>query len=193
MSTDKKTLELLTRIKAGDEIAFHELTESYASLIESVAHSTAEYLGRSGIISPDAAVDDLRQEARLALYRASLRYDEDGMGEKVTFGLYAKICMRNALTSEFRRLSAKKRRSNRLRRASLDEAKAAVSDVSDADMRSALEKLLRSGDGELSRYEESVLRAYAEGKKIPAIAEDLGRSIRSVNNALYRIRVKLKR
>jgi DNA-binding NarL/FixJ family response regulator len=60
-------------------------------------------------------------------------------------------------------------------------------------MEFALEELIRSGSGELSRYEENVLRAYAEGKKIPSIAEELGRSIRSVNNALYRIRVKLKR
>ena len=193
MSTDKKTLELLTRIKSGDEIAFHELTETYASLIESVAQSTAEYLGRTGIASPDGAVDDLRQEARLALYRASLRYDVDGMGEKVTFGLFAKICMRNALTSEYRRLSAKKRRSDRLRRASLDEVRAVTDDVSDTAMRLALEGILKSGGSELSRYEEKVLREYAEGKKIPAIAEELGRSIRSVNNALYRIRVKLKR
>ncbi len=192
MSTDKKTLELLARICNGDELAFHTLTENYSSLIESVALSTAEYLGRTGIASPESTVDDLRQEARLALYRASLRYDDEGIGKKVTFGLYAKICMRNALTSEYRRLSAKKRRSDRLRRASLDEARA-VADVTDTSMELALEELLRCGGGELSRYEENVLRAYAEGKKIPAIAEELGRSIRSVNNALYRIRVKLKR
>lgn len=193
MSTDKKTLELLTRIKDGDEIAFHELTEIYASLIESVALSTAEYLGRAGIASPEDAVDDLRQEARLALYRASLSYEADGVGEKVTFGLFAKICMRNALTSEYRRLSAKKRRSDRLRRASLDEARAVSDIVSDMATRLALEDILKNGENELSRYEEKVLRAYAAGKKIPAIAEELGRSIRSVNNALYRIRVKLKR
>lgn len=192
MSTDKKTLELLARIGNGDELAFHTLTENYSPLIESVALSTAEYLGRTGIASPESTVDDLRQEARLALYRASLRYDEEGIGKKVTFGLFAKICMRNALTSEYRRLSAKKRRSDRLRRASLDEARA-VADATDTSMELALEELIRSGSGELSRYEENVLRAYAEGKKIPSIAEELGRSIRSVNNALYRIRVKLKR
>ena len=193
MSTDTKTLELLARIKDGDEMSFHALTESYSSLIDSVALSTAEYLGRSGIASPDDAIDDLRQEARLALYRASLSYDEKGVGEKVTFGLYAKICMRNALTSEYRRLSAKKRRSDRLRRASLDEARSVADDIPDTAMRLALEEILRNGENELSPYEESVLRAYAEGKKISAIAEELGRSIRSVNNALYRIRVKLKR
>jgi RNA polymerase sporulation-specific sigma factor len=184
---------LLARIRSGDEIAFHALTETYASLIDSVAVSTAEYLGRSGIASPESAVDDLRQEARLALYRASLHYDTDGVGEKVTFGLFAKICMRNALTSEYRRLSAKKRRSDRLRRSSVDESNLIADDVSDSAMRNALEDILRSGNGELSHYEENVLRAYAEGKKIPAIAEELGRSIRSVNNALYRIRVKLRR
>ncbi len=193
MSTDEKTLELLARIKSGDEMAFHSLTESYASLVESVAYSTAEYIGRAGIASPENTMDDLRQEARLALYRASLRYDPDGVGKKVTFGLFAKICMRNALTSEYRRLSAKKRRSDRLRRASLDDVGSVQNDVSDAAMRLALEEMLQNGGSELSRYEESVLRAYAEGKKIPAIAAELGRSIRSVNNALYRIRVKLRR
>lgn len=193
MNTDKKTLELLARIKSGDELAFHTLTEDYSSLIESVALSTAEYLERSGIASPGDVVDDLKQEARLALYRASLSYKADGVGEKVTFGLFAKICMRNALTSEFRRLSAKKRRSDRLRHASLDEARSFADDIPDTTMKLVLEDILKRGENELSRYEENVLKAYAEGKKIPTIAEELGRSIRSVNNALYRIRVKLKR
>ena len=174
-------------------MAFHMLTENYSSLIDSVALSTAEYLGRSGIVSPGDAVDDLRQEARLALYRASLNYDPDGVGQKVTFGLFAKICMRNALTSEYRRLSAKKRRSDRIRRASLDDTRSVRDDIPDATMMLALEEILRNEGDELSHYEEKVLKAYAEGKKIPVIAEELGRSIRSVNNALYRIRVKLKR
>ena len=141
-------------------------------------------------VSPDD-IEDMKQEARLALYRAALKYDPEGDGKEVTFGLYAKICVRNALTSQIRRMKAKKRRAERLARKELTEV-ADVNETVVAALSTTVEELIRGRGETLSGYEKTVLCAYAEGKKIPEIADELGKSVKSVNNALYRIRVKLK-
>lgn len=44
----------------------------------------------------------------------------------------------------------------------------------------------------LSPYERRVLREYISGKSVPEIAEDIGKTAKSVHNALFRIREKGK-
>ncbi len=189
MRTDEKILELLADTVKGDDLAFERLTVIYSSLIESSAHSAVAFMERSGLEVSLDDVEDMKQEARLALYRAALKYDPAGDGLEVTFGLYAKICVRNAMTSQIRRLMAKKRRMERQAHKELSE----VAVVSSAALsRSTVDALIRERGDTLSSYERSVLCAYAEGKKIPEIAEELGKDVKSINNALYRIRVKLK-
>ena len=84
--------ELLLHIQKGSSGAFVKLSEKYAPLLES---ETLRYVDSlSG-----ADYDDLRQGALVSLYRAALSYRPD---KGVTFGLYAKICISNALISYLR-------------------------------------------------------------------------------------------
>ena len=86
--------------------SFDEIMEEYEPLLRSTAASFSDKTGLSR--------DEVYQTASLALHRAYLTYT-DGRG--VTFGLYAKICVRNACISEQRRIAAAERRGNRSVRA----------------------------------------------------------------------------
>ena len=101
--TNIETLELLRLVREGREDAFDTLAREYRKLIESTARRAVRSVAESGFPEGELTLDDLRQEARLAFYRAAMSYDADGVGKEVTFGLYAKVCMRNAMISELRR------------------------------------------------------------------------------------------
>lgn len=192
MSTDKKTLELLSRVKGGDDLAFEALAEKYRKVIESASLSAYYSLERSGTVLRADALEDLKQEARLALYRAALKYDECGDGKKVTFGLFAKICVRNALISELRRSAAEKRRADRLVKQGEEALAASDSASNELLTRLCFEQLLRERGHLLSRYEKKVLLAYVDGKSYSDIAAEAGKTPKSVYNAIYRIKTKLQ-
>ena len=190
MSTEEKTKALIKAIQSGDSLAFEELSEKYNSVILSTSISIAKSISNLELGDADEVLEDLKQEARLALYRAALKYDADGLGESVTFGLYAKICIKNCLISELRRRKAKKRREVRLSEAAERASEKEASRI--ALSRVELEELLKSSARLLSKYEQAVLMEYAEGNSVPEISEKFGKPQKSVNNALYRIRVKLR-
>ena len=86
-----EVVELLALIRAGKAAAFPRLVDLYHPLLSSrVAAFSLE----------GEAADDAYSEATLALYRAALRY-RGGMG--VTFGLYARVCIDNALKTGYRK------------------------------------------------------------------------------------------
>ena len=80
--------EIILAAKKGDQIAFAELNRAYAPLIDSL---TDQFRGTKGNEESDR--EDLRQEASVAFYRALMSFDADQT--KVSFGLYAKICIRS--------------------------------------------------------------------------------------------------
>ena len=86
-------LSLLADVRAGKEAAFVRLTELYDALLRDRAAKFSRNMYEA---------EDAYQEACLALYRAALRYSE---GEGVTFGLFAKICINNALASHYRKVN----------------------------------------------------------------------------------------
>ena len=130
------------------------------------------------------------QEARYALYRAALSYREGG----VTFGLYAKICVRNALVAGSRR-SRWEERSCLLDDSALDvdAIGEGSGDVLDALIHAeALEALWRRAARLLSSYEWRVFSAYAAGSSVEEIAASIERDAKSVRNALDRALTKLR-
>lgn len=199
---DKELRELLAGVQREDEGAFERLVEKYSSLTESAVHRFAPSFGISGDSGRGDNVydmDDLRQYAAMALYRAAAAYRPDEEGEKVSFGLYAKVCVRNAMISELRkyRREMKKRtvfddktEDGRKRR---QKGCIAAEDplyriVADEGMRETLRKF-RSA---LSGYEREVFEYYIVGKSVTEIAERLGKDEKSVSNALYRMKVKIR-
>lgn len=191
--SETETLSLLKRVSEGDEYAFQLLALKYKTLTDTAASFAVKTLEASSLDSADS-IDDLRQEAQLALYKAALRYDREGMSGKVTFGLYAKICVRNAMISQIRRAAAKRRRSEKAAAAAERMMSDGIGDVTSdrAISRIELERILEKSGSTLSDYERTVLMLYLQGKSTSEISDRTGRSAKSVSNALYRIKVKLK-
>ena len=187
--TDNETLELVRLVQKGDENAFGELASRFGKMIYSMAKSAAGKL--DGISeNPAELLDDLKQEANLALYRAAAGYDESKMGSRVSFGLFAKICVRNALISYIRKASAKKRRVQKTFAAG---GETAASELYTAESDAVkLSELLGNSTAVLSDYEKFVLDEYLKGKSPRKIAAEAGKSPKSVSNALFRLRQKIR-
>lgn len=184
----KRTVnELVAASKNGDGAAFEELSEKYKGMIASRVSSFASSLASEGGSSSFSA-EDLRQEAQIAFLRAIRTYDADGKGKKVTFGLYARICVTNAMISLLRRHRTEVRRVKEDDAAYMREYGAEDPAYSVVEMT----ELMRLAERVLSPYEMRVFRDYVGGYRVREIAKNLGRSERSVSNAIYRIKAKLK-
>ncbi len=178
--------ELIGEVKKGDQGAFGRLLALYEPMIRSTVNQFA-----GGV--HDA--EDLRQEALAVFYRAIMKFDPDKPG--IEFGLYAKICVTNALISEVR--SARRRAGNTVAsleyedynylrhraEAESDPAGRVIEEESEKALRSLIKK-------NLSEYENRVWTMYISGLSSYEISEKLGRSEKSIDNALYRIKRKLR-
>ncbi len=171
--------DLITAVRAGDSVAFEALLNEYRPLL--IASVTA-FRGSS------ASHDELMQEARYALFRAALSYSGGG----VSFGLYAKICIRNALVSVMRREGAESLLS--LDGEGADTMLADGFDMVDDLIRSETVDLLQKEVCRvLSAYEREVFLLYARGYSAREIAASLRKGEKSVQNALSRIFGKVRR
>ena len=176
---------IVKRVKTGDDAAFEALVKQYEPLIHSVAASFDSSAKSSGFGSIYA---DLFQELSIALFKAAGSFDIDQ--NKVTFGNYAKICLRNCAVSYFRKLKSAKRRDSRAKSSIKKERKSysAFSDSSREDVSSVL--VLASAV--LSAYEYDVFTKYLSGMSVAEIADSVSRSPKSVSNAVFRCKAKIK-
>ena len=170
---------LIDAARAGDESAFETLLEAYEPLIDTMSRSFANTADDS------ECHEDLRQEACIAFYKAVQSYDNTQA--EVSFGLYAKMCVRNRLISYTRKL---RRRESVL---PLEERIKTEEDVAQGVVaEEAYMELYRRIEALLSPYENHVWWLYLSGQTTGAIAAQLGKDERSVQNAVYRIRKKLR-
>ena len=189
---DKDLLILLEKIRQDNDHAFAELSEMYSSVMENavrrfVPSFDISHNGEGQICDED----DLRQFATIALYRAAKTYDHEGRGQKVSFGLYAKICINNALVSALRKYKSEKKKRDLA--ASSCEVPQTQNDPLQVILSSEVtEQLKMQIYSLLSDYEKRVLNYYIVGKSVCEIAERLGKKEKSVSNALYRMRVKVR-
>lgn len=176
--------ELLHAAADGDESAFTRLTELYDPLIRSMSARYAPH----GSDETDSVLSeqDLAQEARLALFRAASTYDRAQNG--VSFGLYAKICIRNALVSARRKAAAAKR----ARIAAESPSPGRKHPSAELSAFGSMNVLSEKIGSVLSPYEKRIFDLYISGRSVKSISESVGRSEKSVSNAVYRIRVKIK-
>ncbi len=189
---------LVEQIQNGDESAFGLLCEKYAALTESTVRRFLPSLGVSnGVPQNESASDpdEVKQDVILALYKAASTYDAEGTGKKVSFGLYAKICMNNAMITKVRKY--KRLRKKLEKHAGLigaqKQGKRFVSDTAwqGIDFQ-ILSESLKSAVAALSPYERKVFERYIDGKSTGEIASELNRSEKSVSNACYRVKSKIK-
>lgn len=183
---------LLARIRQGDENAFDILCQQYRNLIDSTVRRFLPSFEQDGGAEAELYTEeDLRQYATIALYRASTTYDPAVKGEKVSFGLYAKICIQNALISQLRKQKTEKRRKEAARRSGRVDKRSEdplQQIVSGEDVGVLMARI----SGILSGYEKRIFEAYITGKSIGEIAERLGKDKKSVSNAVYRMKAKVK-
>ena len=172
--------DLVKRAAAGNEIAFSDLLDRYTPLINrSVA--SFRYCGMES--------EDLSQEAIIALLFAVRTFrSESG----VSFGLYAKICITNRLiTTAKKRVAPGFSVSYEEARERSDEGANDPSVVlGDAER---IETIVRSAKKELSGFENRVFDLYLAGYTAKETAALLSIGEKSVSNALFRIRGKLKK
>ena len=177
-------IDLILKAQAGEESAFAALKDIYRPLIE----ASAQKFTSDRMTEQDG--EDVYQEALFHFCNAVCSYNCEADG--VEFGLYAKICIENALVSFIRVYN----RQNRLRAVSLEDGGEPVLDGGDVlesiveSERTAL--LVRQISRRLSRLENKVWWLYVSGVSVTDIAERVGIERKSVSNAIYRIRKKLK-
>ncbi len=181
---------LLKRIKSGDESAFNQLAEKYSKVVDAAVRSFSpsfDAVDAGGVYT----ADDLRQHAMLALFRAAQTYDADDKGKEVSFGLYAKICVNNSLISVLRKYRSEKKRREAMKNIGTAENRSRdpLDQIVDADER---RRLLGRVSEVLSPYEKEVFEFLIVGKSACEIAGRLGKSVKSVSNAVFRIKVKTK-
>jgi RNA polymerase sporulation-specific sigma factor len=167
--------DLILAARAGDDAAFAELCRKYAPLIDAMTSQYGRTLTQNG-----ESREDLRQEASVAFYRALMTFDENQ--SKVSFGLYAKICIRNRMISLLRHARSEKKKK-------LPKEEKASNGISPAIDREALQAL---ADRCLTNFEKTVFFRYVDGKSYRDIALSLGVSVKSVDNALFRAKTKLR-
>ena len=188
LGSDKISVrDLILKVRSGGENgqrAFEELLERYEPLIgASVAKFSEDEVAR-------LFADDLRQEATVVFYNSILTYDTDQT--EVEFGLYAKICISNALVSQLRKL--KRRTAEPLtENESIDlfvhEAEDPSESILEQERVNALYSVIRKN---LSAFEYRVWRYYVSGLTAKDIGSLVGKDEKSISNAIYRIRKKLR-
>ena len=177
-------VELIERVRQNDDVAFALMLDRYSPLLDAaIARFSKDEMLRSH-------EDDFRQEAILVFYNAILNYDLGGDG--IEFGLYAKICVNNALISQVRNLS--KHKSEHPSDIIEDTISVEIEDPSariiEEESLQHIDKVIR---GALSGLEYRVWCLYAAGKTAREIGDIVGKSEKSVSNAIYRIRQKLRK
>ena len=190
--------ELLVRMaRDGDEKAEDFLLKKYKDFVRSKARAYFLVGGDS---------DDLIQEGMIGLYNAIGHYDESMASSFMT---YAAICINNKLISA---VSADGRQKNAplngyvsIYSSITDETgeEASLSDVlpdteninpeaiilNEEQEKLTINRLL----GKLSALEKEILSYYMEGMSYSEIAKLIGKTEKFVDNAIQRIRLKMRK
>ena len=186
--------ELCAFSRAGDEQAENALILRYRRIVRSCTRPFFLAGGDS---------EDLVQEGMIGLLSAIREYDP---AAGASFQTYAELCIR-------RRLISAARSASRLKHAPLNDGVSLDEILSDESQRVPLfsagrfdrspeDRLLEQEQARdvsllysrsLSKLETEILRYYLDGFSYAEISERCGRSPKSVDNAIQRIRRKLAR
>jgi RNA polymerase sporulation-specific sigma factor len=187
--------ELILRARSGDDRAVEELLGNYRNLARGKARS---YF----LLGGDR--DDVVQEGMIGLYKAIRDFDVD---RGVPFRSFADVCVTRQLISAVKSANRHKhgplsrsmsldqpvsREDDDLRLADLLPAAASADPAASVVSADELRALQQHFDEVLSDLEQQVLRHHVEGKSYDQIAAMLQRHVKSVDNALQRIKRKLE-
>ena len=194
--SDLHDRELVRRARDGDRRSLDLLLRRHRALVRSVAR-------RYFLRGQDS--DDVLQEGTIGLYKAIRHFDVE---QETTFRSYAELCISRQILTAIKD-------ANRLKHTALNVSVSLDAPSSDhegrpatrerllmsrafnpevfviaADEARALKDTLRRG---LTRLEEDVLHLFLDGKSYEQIAQKLGSERKHIDNALQRVRSKVKR
>ena len=179
--TDTSLDELVLAARQGDDAAFARLAAALMPAMRARAAASA---------CADLDADDLVQEGMLALLSAVHTYQ---IGAEASFMTFAGVCIRNRMISALRKVSGSKSvRTQDTVPLDADVPAPELTVEAYGDLREECETLLRRVDTKLSSNERTVLYLFLSGLSYREIAERLGKTPKSVDNALQRVRHKLK-
>ena len=167
---------LIEGCRSHDDDAFDELVRRYTPMMRKVVAS----------FGTQCDFDELFSEACVALHNAAQRYN--AKQSDVTFGLYARICVRNRILDLLRSESKVQSITDNVDAEPSDEASLEKGLLN----REMFDNILGSAKDLLSDYEYSVLILHIQGYKTAAIAKMLSRPAKSVDNAKNRIFRRLR-
>ncbi|MBE6906685.1 MAG: sigma-70 family RNA polymerase sigma factor [Ruminococcaceae bacterium] len=187
---EEKSDEMLALLaKEGSDEALTNLIQRYIPLV----YLRARAYAKSGLDE-----DDLFQEGMIALLKAVRNYRSDLEG---SFKTFVAVCINNKLNSA---VAAHMRDKNAPMRGylSLDDSEVSEEQLADSSVRSDPEFLViqseeadarnRRIENLLSIFERQVLKLYLSSYSYDEMATNLGSSTKAVDNALQRVRRKLR-
>lgn len=193
--------ELIVRLRDGESAITDFIMEKYKNLVRSKAKSMY-------ILGADR--EDLIQEGMIGLFKAIRDYDT---GRDASFFTFADLCVSRQMytaiqaagrqkhaplntyislyAGAFENDSSEKGEEGELINSVISQSERNPEEV--LIDRENVELLERAIDKELSGFEKQVLDLYLTGMKYSQIARVLGRDDKSTDNALQRIKTKLKK
>ena len=186
--------QIISHIKEGDEQALSFLLEKYKDLVNSK-------VGKYFIIG--AEKEDIIQEGMIGLYKAIKGFDAC---KQNTFKTFANVCVERQLITAIKSSNRQKHMplnsylSLNISAYDNDEDGAELIETFNSDtIEDPLETIMKKEYFEeikntmhksLSKFEEKVLERYMLGESYEIIAKKLETPIKSVDNAIQRIRKK---
>ena len=189
--------ELIDRLRRGETVIMDYICEKYKNLVRSKAKSMF-------ILGADS--EDLIQEGMIGLFKAVRDYD---VGRDASFSTFAELCINRQM---YTAVQASKRQKHfplntyisldgeasgdDREGLNLAELLANRTELSpeemflDKERVAYLEKLIEE---ELSEFEKQVLDLYMTGMSYSQIAKVLGRDEKATDNALQRLKSKIKK
>ena len=188
ISDGMRTDEELAVLAKTDERARGELIERYKKAVVSTAR---KYYISGG------DTEDLIQEGMIGLFKAIFGFKEGGV-----FGRYAFTCIRSSVITALKRsLSDKNRALNSyiplFDGEDDDKTEYIIDSNGDPEQafidKESVRELRAKIENALSDMENSVLRWYLNGDSYETIAEKLKKDVKAADNAVQRIRKKIRR
>ena len=193
--TDLADVDLVARFHEGDADALGVLLERYRRFARAKAR---------GYFLVGADSDDIEQEGMIGLFKAARDFRPD---RQASFRAFAELCITRQVITAIKTATRQKHQplnqyvSISGVRGGDDPGERSVEDLLDdhyvADpaetviSNERMANMRRSMSDMLSGLEVDVLRLYVEGKSYQEIGEHLGRHVKSIDNALQRIKRKL--
>jgi RNA polymerase sporulation-specific sigma factor len=193
--TELSDTDLVARFHDGDSEALGILLERYRRFARAKAR---------GYFLVGADSDDIEQEGMIGLFKAARDFRPE---RQASFRAFAELCITRQVITAIKTATRQKHQplnqyvSISGVRGGDDPGERSVEDLLDdhyvadpADTvisKERMDNMRRSMADMLSGLEVDVLRLYVEGKSYQEIGEHLGRHVKSIDNALQRIKRKL--